>query len=347
MIKFVVIGMGYIGKRHADMINDNINTELVGIVDTNNNQLNDYINNVDDKYKNVTSYSSISELISSNIDYDVACICTPNGLHYLQSKLMLMNNKHVIVEKPISLSTSDSEDLIQTALSNNKRVFCVMQNRYSPPSIWLKSLLNSGTLGNIYMVQTNCYWNRDSRYYNSDKPWKGTSDMDGGTLFTQFSHFIDIMYWLFGDITNIEGKFKDFNHQNLTTFEDSGIINFEFEKGGIGSFNYSTSVYDKNFESSITIIAENGTVKVGGQYMDEVEYCHIKGYEMPELPPSNPPNDYGYYKGSASNHNYVIENVVDTLYGNGRISTTAMEGSKVVNIIEKIYKVRDNDISSL
>ena len=190
------------------------------------------------------------------------------------------------------------------------------------------------------MVQINCYWNRDDHYYKKDG-WKGTQDLDGGTLFTQFSHFIDIMYWLFGDVTNIQGKFNDFNHKESTDFEDSGIVSFDFIKGGMGSINYSTAVWGTNLESSITIIGSKGSVKVGGQYMNEVEYCNIKDYEMPELPSSNPPNDYGDYKGSAANHHYIIENVINNLKGNGCATTNALEGLKVVEIIERIYEVRD------
>jgi predicted dehydrogenase len=193
------------------------------------------------------------------------------------------------------------------------------------------------------MVQINCYWNRDDRYYKPDpksgRPttWHGTKDLDGGTLFTQFSHFIDLMYWYFGDITNIKARFSDFSHQNSTDFEDSGFISFEFVDGGIGSLNYSTAVWDTNLESSITIVAENGSIKVGGQYMNEVEYCHIKDYVMPVLAESNPPNDYGPYKGSAANHHYIYDNIVDVLNGDGKITTNALEGMKVVEIIERIY----------
>jgi hypothetical protein len=93
-------------------------------------------------------------------------------------------------------------------------------------------------------------------------------------------------------------------------------------------------------ESSMTIVAEKGSVKIGGQYMNEVEYCHIKDYTMPELAPTNPGNDYGAYKGSAQNHNYVIANVVDVLKGRDSITTNALEGLKVVDIIERIYNVQ-------
>lgn len=169
------------------------------------------------------------------------------------------------------------------------------------------------------------------RYYKK-MHWKGSLGLDGGTLFTQFSHFVDIMYWLFGDITNIQARFRDYNHAHSTDFEDSGNVAFDFLNGGSGTLNFSTSVAHTNFESSMTIIAQNGTVKIGGQYMNEVEYCNIADYEMPELPEANPANDYGHYKGSAANHVYVIDNAVNSLRGKTTITTNAMEGLKVVEI---------------
>ena len=195
-------------------------------------------------------------------------------------------------------------------------------------------------MGDIFSVQLNCYWNRDERYYKKGG-WKGDRELDGGTLFTQFSHFLDMMYWLFGDIDNIQGKFRDFSHQDLTDFEDTGLVTFDFVNGGIGCLNYSTSVWGANLESSMTIVGSKGSVKIGGQYMNEVEVCNIEGYQMPELAPSNPANDYGAYKGSAANHHYIIKNVVDTLKGRTTATTNALEGLKVVEIIERIYQVRD------
>ena len=127
-----------------------------------------------------------------------------------------------------------------------------------------------------------------------------------------------------------------------TAFEDSGFVNFNFVNGGMGSLSYSTSVWNRNMESSMLIVAENGSVKIGGQYMNEVEYCHIKDYEMPELAPTNPGNDYGPYKGSAQNHNFVIRNVVRVLSGASSecITTNVLEGMKVVDIIQRIYALK-------
>lgn len=332
-IKFAVVGCGHIGKRHAEMIIRNQDAELVALVDV-KDQKDLNISNYD-----VPFFRSLDDLLFADLEIDVVNIASPNGFHAEQALKCLEAKKHVVVEKPMALTKQDAEKVIFKALHVHRHVFAVMQNRYSPPSVWIKELIESGKLGKIFLVQLNCYWNRDKRYYKPDS-WHGKKDLDGGTLFTQFSHFIDIMYWLFGDIENIQTKFQDFNHADLTDFEDSGLISFDFNSGGMGCLNYSTSIYDQNLESSMTIIAENGSVKIGGQYMNEVEHCHIKDYMMPELAPTNPGNDYGAYKGSAANHHYVIENVIDVLKENGTISTNALEGLKVVDIIERIYAAK-------
>lgn len=336
-IKFAIIGAGHIGKRHAAMVQQNENCELVAMVDINTNLKNE----VENTFK-VPFFASFDDFLKENLEVEVINIATPNYLHASQAILALEKGCHVVIEKPMALHKSDAEEVLFKALQVHKLVFCVMQNRYSPPSEWLKSVVSSGKLGKIFMVQVNCYWNRDERYYKKGG-WKGLQMQDGGTLFTQFSHFIDIMFWLFGDIQNIQAKFNDFTHENLTEFEDSGFVSFDFKKGGMGSINFSTAVWDKNLESSITIIGENGSIKVGGQYMENVEYCHIKDYQMPELAPSNPPNDYGAYKGSAANHHYIIENVVEVLQGKSIATTNALEGLKVVEMIENIYNLKKNN----
>lgn len=332
-VRFAVIGCGFIGKRHAEMISRNSESELVALCDIKPKEelgLENY---------SVPFYCSIEELLSSEIDFDVLNICTPNGFHAEHAIKALEKNKHVVCEKPMGLTTKECENVIFKSLKVSRHVFNVMQNRYSPPSVWIKEIIDKKILGDIYMVQLNCYWNRDERYYKKGN-WKGTLKYDGGTLFTQFAHFIDIMYWLFDDIKDIHAKFDDFNHKGMTEFEDSGIVNFNFVNGGMGCINFSTAVWNTNMESSITIIGQNGSVKIGGQYMNEVEYCHINNYQMPELALSNPANDYGTHKGSAANHHYIIENVVNTLKNRTTITTNALEGLKVVDIIERIYKYR-------
>lgn len=336
-IKFGIVGCGHIGKRHAEMVSRNDESELAALCDTRPRA-----DLALEAYPDVPFYSSVEEMLASGSDIDVVCVCTPNGFHAQHSIKALDAGKHVVCEKPMALTKADCEKIIFKSLNMSKSVFCVMQNRYSPPSVWIKDVIEKGVMGDIFYVQINCFWNRDERYYKKGG-WKGTKDLDGGTLFTQFSHFIDIMYWLFGDIDNIKGNFADFTHKDNTDFEDSGVVAFDFVNGGMGSINYSTAVWDKNLESSMTIVGSKGSVKIGGQYMNEVEFCHIDGYEMPELAPANPANDYGAYKGSAANHHYIIENVIDTLKGRTSVTTNALEGLKIVDIIERIYALRNKD----
>jgi len=328
-LKFAVVGAGHIGKRHAEMIRRRPDCALVAMADVRSRE-------ACGVGEEVPFFGSLEALLSAHPACDVVSVCTPNGLHAAQAIAALQAGCHVVIEKPMALTRGDGEAVLHAALEAGRQVFCVMQNRYSPPSVWLKELLAAKRLGRIHLVTIECFWNRDDRYYVPTS-WKGDLNLDGGTLFTQFSHFIDILYWLFGDLTAIASRFYDVAHAHSTDFEDSGTVAFELVKGGSGTFTFSTAVDRINFASTLTILGEKGTVKVGGQYMNEVVYCDIEGYEMPELPEAGPANDYGHYKGSAANHHLVYDNVVAALRGNERIATNALEGLKVVDIIERMY----------
>ena len=333
-LKFSVIGFGRIGQRHAKIINEFKGTNLISVVDVDPVAF-ESMASLD---LAVIAYQSIDEFLEKdNGRSDVVNIATPNGFHTRYAIRCLEAGYHVVIEKPMGLSVDECEAVLHAELKTGKQVFVVKQNRYSPPSEWLKKIISESIIGDVLMVQTNCYWNRDRRYYEPSA-WKGTREQDGGALFTQFSHFVDIMYWVFGDIMNPKAVVKNFTHSELNDFDDSGFAQFEFMNGGIGSINYSTSCWDKNMESSITVVGTKGSLKIGGQYMNEIEYCHIDGYEKPVLPPTNPPNDYGPYKGSAANHHYIIENVYNTLVKGEKPTATSLDGLKVVGIIEKIYR---------
>ena len=329
-IRFAVVGCGHIGKRHIAEIKTNPKAELMAICDI----------KPADEFENfgVPYFESFANLLAASLSLDVISICTPNGLHVTQS-LEALDYCNVLVEKPIALSVEDAKALIQKESQSKYQLFCVMQNRYSPPAVWLKSLIENKLLGKIYMVNLNCFWNRDDNYYNS-ADWRGTTELDGGTLFTQFSHFIDILFYLFVSVKVKDAIFTDFNHQHTTDFEDSGMIQFKLEDEGLGSMQFSTAVFDKNMESSITIIGEKGSVKVGGQYMEKLAYCHIQDYDSPELQKSNGQHNYGKYKGSANNHHFVIENVIESLKGGQTKDATPEQCLKVIAFIEQAYKNR-------
>ena len=333
-VKISVIGFGRIGKRHAKIVHEFEHTELISVTDISSEEL----SGAKDLDIHVPTYNDIDEFISRDKKHsDLVTIATPNGYHTDYAEKLLWAGYHVLIEKPMGLDRQSCMGVIEAQESTGKRVFVVKQNRYSPPSVWMKEMVENKTIGEVLMVQVNCYWNRDDRYYKHS-PWKGSREQDGGALFTQFSHFVDLMYWVFGDIKDPKSIIKNYTHPDLIDFDDSGFAQFEFENGGMGSINYSTSCWDQNMESSITVVGTKGCFKVGGQYMNEVEYCHVENYEMPELDETNPPNDYGPYKGSAANHHYVFENIVETLSGYALPTANSFEGMKVVSIIERIYR---------
>ena len=268
-------------------------------------------------------------------DIDVICICTPNGLHAKMAIAAANAGKHILCEKPMAIHVEECRQMIDAATRHNVQLFVVKQNRYNPPVAKVKEILDNGILGQIYMLVVNVYWNREAEYYH-DSDWKGTKDLDGGTLYTQMSHFIDLMLWFAGDTTRIDIAGAKRKHPYID-FEDNGVILVEFENGAIGSFNYTVCAERQNMEGSITVIAENGTVKIGGQYLNTLEYEDIRDYKIPDLEPSRPANDYGKYRGSMSNHDKVIRNVIDTLSHHGTPYVTALEALKTVEFIETCY----------
>ena len=328
-IKFAIIGCGKIAARHAEHISNY--AELTAVCDIKP----ELAGKFGEKYS-CNYYTNFNEMLIIEKDIEVVSVCTPNGLHAIHSIMALRAGKHVLCEKPMALSVKDCEKMIKEAEDANRRLFVVKQNRFNPPILALKKVLSENRLGRIFYVQLNCFWNRNENYYNTSY-WKGTRALDGGTLFTQFSHFIDLLYWLIGDVNKLYAFAENFNHQDIIEFEDTGAVILEFDNGVLGTINYTVNSFNRNMEGSITLFGEKGTVKVGGQYLNVLEYQNINDYVIEKIPESGAANDYGTYQGSMSNHDKVYENVIDVLSNGGTISTNFMDGLKTVQIIEKIY----------
>lgn len=326
---FAIIGCGRIAWRHAEQIIKY--GKLVAVCDIDSAKA----KALAQKY-NANFYTSINELLQNEKAINIVAVCTPNALHAAHTIAALNNGCHVVCEKPMALTVKDCEAMIAAAEKVQKKIFVVKQNRYNPPVVAVKNAIEKKILGKIYSIQLSCFWNRNAEYYENS--WKGTKELDGGTLYTQFSHFIDLIYWMFGDVSKVYALTKNFAHQNIIEFEDTGVVALEFANGIIGTINYTVNSYQKNMEGSLTIFAEKGTVKIGGQYLNELEYQNIEGYEIKNLSKGNRANDYGTYVGSMSNHDKVYINVIDVLQNGAPISTNGHEGLKTVEIIERIYK---------
>lgn len=327
-ISFAIIGCGNIGRRHAEYIR--AVGKLVAVCDIEESRAKE----VGEKF-DAAVFNKIENLLAVNVKPDVVVICTPNGLHAAHSILALQAGCHVLCEKPMAIKSSDCHAMIAAAEKAKRHLFVVKQNRFNPPVVAVKKILEENKLGKIYSIQLNCFWNRDELYYKNS--WKGTLSLDGGTLFTQFSHFIDLLYWMIGDVKQVQGIRKNFAHKDSIEFEDAGAAILEFENGVIGTLNYTVNSYKKNMEGSLTIFGEKGTVKIGGQYLNKLEYQQITDMVIEDLQAGNKANDYGFYQGSMSNHDKVYQNLIDVIQHNAQISAGSYDGLKTVEIIEKIY----------
>jgi predicted dehydrogenase len=327
-IKFAIVGCGRIAQRHAEHITNF--GELTAVCDI----VYDKAETLGKEYA-VKTYRSIDDLLTSETETDVVSICSPNGLHAEHTIKALNAGFHVLCEKPMAINVHDCGRMIQAAEKNNRRLFAIKQNRFNPPVAEVKRLIDNGTLGKIQSVQLSCFWNRNFDYYEGS--WKGTKDIDGGTLYTQFSHFIDLLYWMIGDVKSAKGIGRNFAHQGIIEFEDAGVVILEFHNGAIGTINYTVNSFAGNMEGSLTIFGDKGTVKIGGQYLNELEYQRIENHKIENLPEGNKANSYGTYQGSMSNHDKVYENVIDVLQNGTSINTSSFEALKTVEIIDKIY----------
>jgi UDP-N-acetyl-2-amino-2-deoxyglucuronate dehydrogenase len=326
-LRFVIIGCGKIAPRHAAEIVKH--GQLAAVCDIVNKSADDLAHTY-----NAKAYYSIEDLLKQESNFDVAAICTPNGLHAQHSIKLLQAGCHVLCEKPLCISSLDALEMINTAEQNRKKLFVVKSTRYNPALAALKKCIEEKKLGRIYSFQVNCFWNRPAAYYANS--WKGSKLLDGGTLYTQFSHYIDALLWLLGDVRSVSGARKNFAHKGIIEFEDSGVAILEMENGTIGGINWSVNTFQKNMEVSLSILAEKGSIQIGGEYMNKVNYQLGDGFKL-DIPGDGNANDYGFYKGSMSNHDKIYENLLKALKDDSYIFTSAADGLKTVETIERIY----------
>jgi UDP-N-acetyl-2-amino-2-deoxyglucuronate dehydrogenase len=327
MYQFALVGCGRISSRHAE------NIQRIGRLKA----VCDIVPEKADllaKTFDCKAYYSIDELLRGEQEIDIISVCTPNGFHAEHSIKSLQAGLHVLCEKPLCLTTAAAWQIIETEKFCRKHLFVVKSNRYNPVLIKLKKLLDEGKLGKVYSFHLSCLWNRPVEYYMD---WHGKSFPDGGTLYTQFSHYIDALVSLFGPINEVKGFSGSPALKAGMEFEDTGVAALHMDKGSLGSFHWSVNTYKKNHEIALTIIAEKGTIRLGGEYLNEVQYQSLEN-ESDFNSSGKPSNEYTSYKGSMSNHKEVYDHLLLALENKESDFANAFDGLRTVEAIEKIYK---------
>lgn len=336
MYQFALIGCGKIAQRHAE------NIQRIGKLKAVCDIVPERAEALAKNYQ-CAAYYNIDELLAHETGVDMVSVCTPNGYHAEHAIKSLQAGKHVLCEKPLCLTTAAAWQMIETEKFCRRRLFVVKSNRYNPVFVQLKELLDRHQLGKVYSFHLSCLWNRPVEYYTD---WHGKLFPDGGTLYTQFSHYIDAMISLFGEPEEVKGYRKNMAHPNRMEFEDTGVASLRMKNGSLGSLHWSVNAYRKNHEIGLTVLAEKGTIRIGGEYLNEIQY-QLTESEISFGLPQNLQNDYSFYKGSMSNHAEMYRHLLRALEGKDDSFANAYDGLRTVEAIEKIYQAVGASIAGI
>ena len=328
MLKFGLLGCGRISKNHFEALQKQNDAKIVACCDIIESRAREAATKYD-----IPFWTTRYEEMLQREDIDIISICTPSGLHPEHGILAANYGKHVLSEKPMGVRLIDADELIKTCDQTGVRLFVVMQNRLNPSIQLIKKAIDEGRFGKIYMIEANVFWTRPQDYYDM-APWRGTWEFDGGAFCNQASHYIDLVQWFGGHVEAVMAH-CDTLARNIET-EDSGIAILKFRRGGMASINVTMLTYPKNLEGSITIIGENGTVRVGGIAVNQIIHWDFAKYHDDDRliaeSATNPDSIYGF------GHAAYYRNVIDSLKNEQNPLLDGRGGRKSLELIEAIYK---------
>jgi UDP-N-acetyl-2-amino-2-deoxyglucuronate dehydrogenase len=290
--KIALIGCGRISKRHIEAIDAADNVEIALVCDTDQQRAKQAGEALGVPW--ITDYREISGV-------DVAAVLTPSGSHPRHAAEIAESTDvpYILVEKPISLTVREAYELFSRVDGAGKHLLPVYQNRYNPLVAFMKELINSGKLGQVYQFACNVFWNRNDEYF--DIGWHGTRELDGGVLYTQASHYVDMVHFFFGEL--LEGKGMGGSLRNLEVYDSVSAV-CEFKSGTVGTINATVSTYRQNYLTEFTLIAEKGTIRLSGTNLNTIDFWDVEGMEKPDMDFTI---DHVYGKGHDTLYQYISE----------------------------------------
>ena len=336
-IRIAVIGCGRISKNHFNSIEKHHNDiELTAICDENPTVLEEFKS----RYK-VNAFQKYEQLLTDQKP-DIVALCTPSGLHPEHTVLAAKHGVHVMTEKPMATRWQDGIHMVRACDNAGVRLFVIKQNRLNTTLQLLKRAVDEKRFGKIHMVHLNVFWSRPQTYYDQAK-WRGTWEFDGGAFMNQASHYVDLLDWLIGPVEKVQAMMSTFRDIEV---EDTGVLNVKWRSGTLGSMSVTMLTYPQNYEGSITILGEDGSARIGGVAVNEIQHWQFKE-----------PKDYDQKIQSANyetlsvygfGHADYYKNVIDVLKGKDEPVTDGREGLKSLELLIAAYlSARDGRTISL
>ena len=327
-VRFALVGCGRISKNHFEAIAHHAaDAELVDVCDIDPKALEGAVSLTGAK-----GHSSIADLLDST-SADCVVVATPSGLHSEEVCLIAESGRHAISEKPMATNWTDGLKMVNACDRANVRLFVVKQNRHNKTLSLLKLAIDDGRFGRIYMVSVNVFWTRPQEYYDAAK-WRGTWALDGGALMNQASHYVDLLDWLVGPVEGIQAMTATLARS--IEAEDTGVLNVRWKNGALGSMSVTMLTYPKNREGSVTILGENGTVKIGGVAVNEVE--HWEFVDKADYDAEVSSASYSTKSVYGSGHQIYYGNVIQTLRGLANPSTDGADGLRSLELLVAAYQ---------
>lgn len=326
-IRFAIVGCGHIAKKHAEAIKNAEGAELIAVCDTIPENMEFYTSEYGAK-----PYINYDEMIL-NPEIDVINICTPSGSHAPLTVKAANAGKHIVVEKPIALSLKDTDAMIEACEKNNVKMAVLHPNRFRPAMLELRKAMDEGRFGKLSHANATVRWNRDQAYYDQ-APWRGTKEFDGGVLMNQAIHNLDLLVWMMGDVEEVYSmaatRLRNIEAEDVST----GVV--RFKNGSLGVIEAATTIYPKNFEESLSIFGENGTVKIGGKTANFVEHWQMESIveeEAEKIKECIKEDPFG-----KPGHQWIIEDMIEAIKEDRHPIVNGIEGKKALELVIALYE---------
>ena len=327
-LRLALVGCGRIAQNHFAAIRQHeARVELVAVCDVKPEALTAAV-----AATGAAGFASLDDLLAGS-DADLVVLATPSGLHSRQAIQVAQAGRHVLSEKPMATKWDEGVAMVRACRDAGVKLFVVKQNRLNATLQLVKRAVDQGRFGRMAMINVNVFWTRPQSYYD-DAPWRGRWDMDGGAFMNQASHYVDMVDWLVGPVDNVHAYTATLA-RNIEA-EDTGVMSLRLRSGALASVNVTLLTHNKNFEGSITLLGERGTVRVGGLAVNKIEHWefdtpHADDAEVAEA-------SYGVTSVYGPGHPLYYDNVIKTMRGEAQAQVDGYEGLRSLEVLIAAYR---------
>jgi UDP-N-acetyl-2-amino-2-deoxyglucuronate dehydrogenase len=327
-LRLALVGCGRIAQNHIAALKQHADrAEWVAVCDNQPELLAQAV-----ELTGAPGFASLDALLAGS-DADLVVLATPSGLHPRQAIKVAQAGRHVLSEKPMATKWDEGVAMVRACRDAGVKLFVVKQNRLNATLQLVKRAVDQGRFGKLAMVAVNVFWTRPQAYYDA-APWRGRWDMDGGAFMNQASHYVDMVDWLVGPVDNVHAYTATLS-RNIEA-EDTGVMSLRLRSGALASINVTMLTHNKNFEGSITLLGERGTVRVGGVAVNKIEHWEFDTPHEDDAKVADA--SYGVTSVYGPGHPLYYDNVINTLRGEAHAEVDGYEGLRSLEVLIAGYR---------